>query len=90
MSSNLADLPLDLPADLLPITNILGVKMTSNVADLPLYLPASPDILLSRWVQIWQIYPPKKLSTNCQDAVQIWQIYSYICWDVFGTPSFDI
>ena len=35
MSSNLADLPLDLLAD----------------------LPPSTDILWSRWVQIWQIYP---------------------------------
>ena len=38
MSSNLADLPLDLLADLLP--QHLVVKMSSNLADLPLDLLA--------------------------------------------------
>ena len=39
----------------------LVVKMSSNLADLPLDLleglPLGTDILWSRWVQIWQIYP---------------------------------
>ena len=51
--SNLADLP--------PRYWNLTVKMSSNLADLTLDLladlPPSTDILWSRWVQIWQIYP---------------------------------
>ena len=42
MSSNLADLPLDLLADLPLSTVIFVVKMSSNLADLPLDLP--PDL----------------------------------------------
>ena len=61
MSANLADLPLDLLADLPPQYWHLVVKMSANLADLPLDLladlPPSTDILWSRWVQIWQIYP---------------------------------
>ena len=44
MICNLADLPLDMPADLSPHTEHLVVKMSSNLADLLLDLP--PDLPL--------------------------------------------
>ena len=49
MSSNLADLLLDLLADLHPQYWHLVIKMSSDLAD----LPPNTDILWSRWVQIW-------------------------------------
>ena len=48
------------------------------------------DILWSRWVQIWQIYPyigwqfqPPSTDILWSRWVQIWQIYSYICWQSY-------
>ena len=72
MSSNLADLPLDLLADQSPQYWQLMAKMSSYLADLPLDqltdpTPASTDILWSRWVQIWQIYPPGTDISHGQD-----------------------
>ena len=130
MISNLADLSLDLLADLHPWYWNLVVKVSSNLADLPLdlltdqYLPVltsfgqeelkfsrstprsagrstpwywhlmvkvssnfgrstprsadrsapSTEMLWSRWVQVWQIYPPGT-DILWSRWVQIWQIY---------------
>ena len=53
MSLNLADLPLDLLADLTPGTNISW----SRWFQIWQIYPPGTEISQSRWVPIWQIYP---------------------------------
>ena len=63
-------------------------KDESNMAELLLDLlqiyPSGTDILWSRWVQIWQIYPyicwqihPPGTDISCSKWFQIWQIYPW-------------
>ena len=61
MSSNLADLPLDLVADLPPDWHLVA-KFGRSTLDLPADVPPSTYILWSRWVQIWQMYTPVLIS----------------------------
>ena len=75
MSSNLADLSIDVLADLLPSTDILWSRWVQIWQIYPPFIPRAPEIPTSkfsgvlntmakwsRWVQIWQIYTPVLIS----------------------------
>ena len=82
MSSNLADLCLDLLADLPPVLTSCGqdeFKFGRSTPRSASRSTPSTDILWSRWVQIWQIYPPsfldlqKSLLVSFQGCWTQWQ-----------------